>query len=60
MGRGKDIIQLSSNPDDCVVMFLEVDFRLPKNDIAGFVVVMLDLPAVEKLKEYIDDFLNAI
>lgn len=59
-GHGSDMINTGDLSDDCLVMFLEVDFHLRKSDISGNVMVVLDMIAVGKLKEFLGQYLQAM
>jgi chemotaxis protein CheC len=48
------------NGDDSTILLVEVNFRLQQSDIAGYVVLILDMPALEIIRDLLDAYLARI
>ncbi len=46
--------------DDHTILLVEVDFRLRQSDIAGYVVLILDMPALETLRQLLGAYLERV
>lgn len=42
------------------VLFLYINFSVHERNIRGYVAMIMDLPSLEKLKQYIADFINRV
>ncbi|HYD59255.1 MAG TPA: chemotaxis protein CheX [Noviherbaspirillum sp.] len=56
-GTGDDILGLSGKEWDGVVLTLKIDFNIERHHIYGYVAFLLDMPALQDLQRYIDDYL---
>lgn len=46
--------------DDHTILLVEVNFRLRQSDIAGYVVLILDMPALETLRQLLGTYLERV
>lgn len=51
---------LGSANDENFVLFLYINFSVHERNIRGYVAMIMDLPSLEKLKQYIADFINRV
>ncbi len=51
---------LGTANDDNFVLFLYINFSVHERNIRGYVAMIMDLPSLEKLKQYIADFINRV
>lgn len=61
-GKASVMIEALGRNDevDHTVLLVEVNFRLRQSDIAGYVVLILDMPALERVRELLGQFLDRI
>jgi len=61
-GNGRQLISDHQNEisEDCLVLFIEVDFIVQNSNIAGYVMVILDMPAVADLRQLVAAYLEGI
>lgn len=57
VGTGNDILGHSDKEWDGVVLTLKIDFNIERHQIQGYVAFLLDLPAMNDLRDYIDAYL---
>jgi len=57
VGTGDDILGTSGKEWDGVVLTLKIDFNIERHHIYGYVAFLLDMPALQDLQRYIDDYL---
>lgn len=60
VGTGDDILGVSGKEWDGVVLTLKIDFNIEKHYIHGYVAFLLDMPALQDLQQYIDDYLRKL
>ena len=57
VGTCNDILSHSDKEWDGVVLTLKIDFNIERHEIHGYVAFLLDLPAMNDLRDYIDSYL---
>lgn len=57
VGTGDDILGVSNKQWDGVVLTLKIDFNIEKHEIHGYVAFLLDMPALQDLQHYLNDYL---
>jgi chemotaxis protein CheC len=50
----------SGNGEGSFVLFLYINFSVRERDIRGYIAMIMDLPALEKLKQFIADFIERV
>lgn len=51
---------LGGASDENFVLFLYINFSVHERNIRGYVAMIMDLPSLEKLKQYIGDFIDRV
>jgi len=61
-GRASVMIEAlgDGGADDHTILLVEVNFRLRQSDIAGYVVLILDMPALETLRQLLGTYLERV
>jgi len=61
-GRASVMIEAlgDGGADDHTILLVEVNFRLRQSDIAGYVVLILDMPALETLRQLLGAYLERV
>jgi chemotaxis protein CheC len=57
VGTSEDILTASGGQGDSIVLMLHIDFILEKHQIHGYVAFILDLSALQDLREQVDRYL---
>lgn len=57
VGTSDVILGTSGNPWDGLVLTLKIDFNIERHEINGYVAFLLDLSALQDLRQYIDEYL---
>lgn len=58
-GDGPEFFELAPPPHaGDVVMFLYIDFAVRQRDINGYIVMLMDMPSLEALKDLLDEFIE--
>ena len=60
VGSCSDILEVSDNSSQDIVMMLHIDFALEKHEIHGYVAFLLDMSAMMDLRQQIDHYLAGI
>jgi chemotaxis protein CheC len=60
VGTGDEILGTSSSQWNGVVLTLKIDFHIEKHQINGYVAFLLDMSALQDLRQYIDDYLDGL
>jgi chemotaxis protein CheC len=60
VGTGNDILGDAGKEWDGVVLTLKIDFNIERHEIHGYVAFLLDVPALQDLRAYIDDYLSKL
>ncbi|NEX61648.1 chemotaxis protein CheC [Noviherbaspirillum galbum] len=60
VGTGNDILGDAGKEWDGVVLTLKIDFNIERHMIHGYVAFLLDVPALQDLRAYIDDYLSRL
>jgi chemotaxis protein CheC len=60
-GSGAMLFEIyEGTPADGLVLFLYIDFAVRKRDIRGYIAMIMDLPALETLKELLGEFIERV
>lgn len=60
-GSGAMLFEIDdATPADGLVLFLYIDFAVRKRDIRGYIAMIMDLPALETLKELLGEFIARV
>jgi chemotaxis protein CheC len=60
-GDGALMFEISDDMgDDGLVLFLYIDFAVRRRDIRGYIAVLMDLPALARLKQLLVDFIERV
>lgn len=60
-GSGAQLFEIyDDTPADGLVLFLYIDFAVRKRDIRGYIAMIMDLPALETLKELLGEFIARV
>ena len=57
VGTGDDILGHSGKEWEGIVLTLKIDFKIERHQIHGYVAFLLDLPAMQDLRSYVDAYL---
>jgi chemotaxis protein CheC len=57
VGTGDDILGSAGKEWDGVVLTLKIDFNIERHQIHGYVAFLLDVPALQDLRAYVDSYL---
>ena len=57
VGTGDIILGQSGKEWDGIVLTLKIDFNIERHQIHGYVAFLLDLPAMQDLRQYVDAYL---
>lgn len=61
-GSGQDLFGLSTvpalSPEQDVVLFLYIDFRVNARDIRGYIAMLMDLPSLTSLRKLLAEFIR--
>ncbi|HYD80681.1 MAG TPA: chemotaxis protein CheX [Paucimonas sp.] len=60
VGTSDEILSHSGSQWDGLVLTLKIDFNIEKHQINGYVAFLLDLTALQDLRQYIDNYLARI
>jgi chemotaxis protein CheC len=60
VGTSEDILTASGGQGDSIVLMLHIDFILEKHQIHGYVAFILDLSALQDLREQVDRYLAKV
>jgi chemotaxis protein CheC len=60
VGTGNDILGDPGKEWDGVVLTLKIDFNIERHEIHGYVAFLLDVPALQDLRAYIDEYLSKL
>ena len=60
IGTGDEILRITSNPWNGLVLTLKIDFNIEKHHIHGYVAFLLDISALEGLQAYLDQYLGGL
>lgn len=60
VGTGDEILRITSNPWNGLVLTLKIDFNIEKHHIHGYVAFLLDISALEGLQAYLDQYLGGL
>jgi chemotaxis protein CheC len=59
-GTATEVLDACLAKNDDIVMFLRMDFALHSKDICGYVAFILEIPAIERFKISIDNYLGLL
>jgi chemotaxis protein CheC len=61
-GTGATLFEIEDRDDGAegLVLFLYIDFAVRKHDIRGYIAMIMDLPALETLRELLDEFIARV
>jgi chemotaxis protein CheC len=61
-GSGATLFEIEEPADeaDGLVLFLYIDFAVRRHDIRGYIAMIMDLPALETLRELLDEFIQRV
>ncbi|HEX7649910.1 MAG TPA: chemotaxis protein CheX [Noviherbaspirillum sp.] len=57
VGTGDDILGHSGKEWEGIVLTLKIDFKIERHQIHGYVAFLLDMPAMQDLRGYVDAYL---
>lgn len=60
VGTGDEILGITANPWNGLVLTLKIDFNIEKHQINGYVAFLLDVSALEGLQTYLDQYLGGL
>lgn len=60
VGTGNDILSISGKDWNGVVLTLKIDFNIESHHIYGYVAFLLDMPALQDLQFYINQYLTRL
>jgi chemotaxis protein CheC len=60
IGTGGEILEINTTQKNEAIMLLRMDFALQKQNLEGYVALILDMPAIIQFKSRIDQFLGPI
>ncbi|CAN5258741.1 chemotaxis protein CheC [soil metagenome] len=60
VGTGDQILGISASQWNGLVLTLKIDFRIEKRKINGYVAFLLDMSALQDLRQYLNEYLNRL